>query len=171
MKDSYVVGLLFNERNYDVVLINKLHPEWQKGKYNGVGGKIERKNQNHTCYDIICDVSGFDPCCCPYESPFEAMRREFCEEAGLDIETWKEFAILKDGYNFELHCFYTYMDFETFYTAVTKTDEHIKFCTQEDLDWLPLITNLRWMIPMAMSMKNEPRIEKFIIQQARIEEI
>jgi 8-oxo-dGTP diphosphatase len=38
---QYVLGFLFDPSQKDVVLIKKLKPEWQKGKLNGVGGKIE----------------------------------------------------------------------------------------------------------------------------------
>jgi 8-oxo-dGTP diphosphatase len=38
---KYVVGFLFNEGKTKVVLIKKNRPDWQKGYFNGVGGKIE----------------------------------------------------------------------------------------------------------------------------------
>lgn len=44
----------------NVLLIEKQRPEWQKGRLNGVGGKIE-----------------------PGEADSSAMIREFAEETGL----------------------------------------------------------------------------------------
>ena len=41
MFTEYVVGLLFSPDRNTVVLINKTKPDWQAGKLNGVGGKIE----------------------------------------------------------------------------------------------------------------------------------
>lgn len=57
---GYVLGFLFS--NFDVALIKKTHPEYQKGKLNGIGGKIE-----------------------PRETPLEAMEREFFEETGFKL--------------------------------------------------------------------------------------
>jgi 8-oxo-dGTP diphosphatase len=64
----WVVGFLIRNRS-EVALMTKTHPEWQKGKLNGVGGKIDDG-----------------------ESPEGAMRREFLEEAGVDVPTWRKFA-------------------------------------------------------------------------------
>jgi len=41
MKKTYVAGFMFSPDLENVVLIEKQKPEWQKGKYNAVGGKIE----------------------------------------------------------------------------------------------------------------------------------
>jgi 8-oxo-dGTP diphosphatase len=57
----WVVGFVFKNRD-EVTLVMKNRPEWQKGKLNGVGGKIEAG-----------------------ETSAQAMRREFKEEAGADI--------------------------------------------------------------------------------------
>jgi len=61
---NYVLGFAFSEDRQRVVLICKNGasvPE-HKGKLNGVGGKIE-----------------------PHETTYEAMRREFLEETGVDL--------------------------------------------------------------------------------------
>ena len=39
--DKYVVGFMFNPTEDAVLLIRKTHPAWQKGKLNGVGGRID----------------------------------------------------------------------------------------------------------------------------------
>jgi 8-oxo-dGTP diphosphatase len=73
---KYVVGFLISGSL--VSLIKKNRPEWQKGKINGIGGKIEKG-----------------------ETPEQAMKREFYEEAGIRINKWKRFAVLnhkKHGY-------------------------------------------------------------------------
>lgn len=43
MKDPthYVAGFMFNEDRTRVALIEKQKPDWQRGKLNGIGGKIE----------------------------------------------------------------------------------------------------------------------------------
>jgi len=58
---KYVCGFAFTEDGKQVLLISKNRPEWQRGRLNGVGGKIE----------------SFD------KSPAYAMVREFEEETGL----------------------------------------------------------------------------------------
>lgn len=59
--EKYVLGFAFNSAKNYVVLIKKNKPKWQKGCFNGVGGKIEGD-----------------------EIPAEAMVREFKEETGLE---------------------------------------------------------------------------------------
>jgi 8-oxo-dGTP diphosphatase len=54
-----VVGFLFADS--DVLLVQKMKPDWQKGFWNGVGGK---------------DEDG--------EEPIDAMVREFREETKID---------------------------------------------------------------------------------------
>jgi 8-oxo-dGTP diphosphatase len=66
---EYVLGFLFSEDKTHVGLVLKDHPDWQKGKLNGIGGKIE-----------------------PAETAHKAMIREFEEETGVHIEQWDLFA-------------------------------------------------------------------------------
>lgn len=67
---NYVCGFMCSYDLNRFLLIRKTHPEWQKGKLNGIGGKIEKKEQ------LVGDVW-------LTESPFEAMIREFHEETGI----------------------------------------------------------------------------------------
>lgn len=62
---NYVLGFMFNYDETHVVLIKKNKPAFMAGLLNGVGGKIEKD-----------------------ENPYDAMVREFNEEAGLKVE-WK----------------------------------------------------------------------------------
>ncbi len=65
-RKNYVIGLIFDDKNR-ILLINKLRPDWQKGYYNGIGGKVEGN-----------------------ETFMKAMIRETKEEANLDIKkNWK----------------------------------------------------------------------------------
>lgn len=98
----YVVGFLFSNDHRWVTLIKKNRPEWQAGKYNGVGGKVEAG-----------------------EAVQDAMVREFREETGVSTKwnDWKEFALLT-GDNATVYVFKAvstkYMSFVT-----TKTDEDV----------------------------------------------
>jgi 8-oxo-dGTP diphosphatase len=66
---AYVCGFAFDTENR-VAVVQKKRPEWQKGLYNGIGGKIE-----------------------PGETSLRAMAREFEEETGvgIHISRWKMF--------------------------------------------------------------------------------
>jgi len=120
----YVVGLLFdNERHY-VVLIRKTHPEWQKGRLNGPGGHIEEN-----------------------ETPVVAMRREFREEAGLDVESWEEVVTI---YNHSQYWEVTFLRAFGDVTAITSmTDEEVQVHSAGALP-SNIITNLTWIIPLAL---------------------
>lgn len=63
-----VLGFYFQQavptaKDVRVWLIKKSKPVWQRGLFNGIGGKIE-----------------------PGETPYQAIRREFEEEAGLTVK-------------------------------------------------------------------------------------
>jgi 8-oxo-dGTP pyrophosphatase MutT (NUDIX family) len=170
MKKRYVAGFLFDKVGELVALIEKQRPDWQKFQLNGIGGKIEKQRRNCMCYDNACDQTNFDPCICPWETPEEAMRREFREETGVDIDTWQEYAELT-GPTFEVYFFHAYS--VKIFDVETKTDEVVKVHAISDvLDTsyrYPIIENLRWLIPMALTMLREPKIMKFIVHQKEYE--
>ena len=119
---AYVCGFLFCTSKERVLLIRKRRPDWQVGKLNGVGGKIE---------------SG--------ESPLDAMKREFAEEAGLEITEWQE-VLEVTGDEWRGHFFRTFGEIDA---ARAMTDEQLEIHTVRLLpsDTIP---NLRWMIPMLL---------------------
>lgn len=57
--EHFTLGFVFNSEQNRVLLIEKLHPDWMKDRWNGIGGHIE---------------SG--------ETPLGAMIRESTEECG-----------------------------------------------------------------------------------------
>ena len=121
----WVAGLLFNAKG-ELALVAKTHPAWQAGKLNGVGGKINED-----------------------ESAALAMQREFKEEAGVDVEGWKEFALLKvqDG---QVHFFVAHGNYE----LQSMTDEQVDWFDISNPTKLPLIQNLKWLIPLALDKNN-----------------
>lgn len=121
----YVCGFLFNSLGF-VALIHKLRgPKEVVGKLNGVGGKVEAD-----------------------ETPLEAMRREFKEEAGLDIRSWFEFCVL-DGPGWRVHFFYDKV-LDGGYDLRSMTDEPVHWHPIENINLLPVVNNLKWLIPMAL---------------------
>jgi 8-oxo-dGTP diphosphatase len=65
----YCLGFLTNEIKTEVALIRKENPEWQRGKWNGIGGKVGVGQPGE-------DID-------PNESAVIAMPREFEEETGV----------------------------------------------------------------------------------------
>jgi 8-oxo-dGTP diphosphatase len=138
---KYVVGFLFNAELDRVVLIRKARPDWQAGKLNGVGGKVE-----------------------PEETSQDAMMREFWEEAGLlvDPDEWHEFCRLTSQGN-EISFFYGVGDY---LNVRTKTDEPIGIYNVSDLmGYEDMMPNLRWLVQMARSFTYGERAESFNISE------
>lgn len=133
---KYVVGFLF-WKDW-VLLLIKNKPDWQAGKLNGIGGKVE-----------------------PGENFLAAMVREWNEETlgemSVFSEPWREFAIERgmdgDGEAWETR----------FYSQdVSDLAERPRAPKQNDagetMGWiqpecvgthLPCIDNLLWLIPLA----------------------
>lgn len=127
----YVVGFAFNESGKIVCLIEKNRPQWQAGKLNGVGGKIEHD-----------------------ESSGGAMVREFLEETGVLIEEsqWKVFARME----FPEAVIFFYKAFvpsNMLAKVSTRTDEEVRLVTTSAAIMSALngtaIPNLSWLIPLA----------------------
>jgi 8-oxo-dGTP diphosphatase len=119
----YVCGFLFSPDRSRVLLIRKNRPAWQAGKLNGVGGKIEP----------------FD------ENPAAAIRREFHEEAGLDISAWEEVLTLTAA-DWHTHFYRAFSDIDA---ARAMTDERLEIHPASDLP-CDTIPNLHWMIPLML---------------------
>ena len=46
---KYTVGFIFNKDLSKVLLIHKTKPEWQAGRINGIGGKVEDGEEYVDC--------------------------------------------------------------------------------------------------------------------------
>ena len=119
----YVVGFRFDEARQQVVLIEKNRPEWQRGKLNGVGGKVE---------DL--------------EIPPEAMVREFEEEASLKTnqDDWEEMGRLEGDFG-KLH---VYKSVGSLAGIKTNTDEIINIIPVNQIHSATnIVNNLKYIIP------------------------
>ena len=121
---NYVVGFMFDESGENIVLIKKNKPDWQKGKFNGVGGKIEIE-----------------------EKPKDAMIREFKEETGVVYHNWDNFLTIQ--YNDCIVYFFKAFDQKAFSYADTTEEEEIWKFAINDLPVDDLIFNLNWIIFLA----------------------
>lgn len=123
---NYVCGFYFDHTLQQVVLIWKNKPAWQRGKLNGVGGKIEEG-----------------------ELPITAMRREFHEETGILHDEWVDLITLT-GEDWCVYFFYSIGKPNEFEYVESKEAEEVAKIDIDRLDEYPHISNLRWLIPMAM---------------------
>lgn len=136
-KSEYVVGLMFDEQCANVLLLQKQRPDWQVGKLNGIGGKVESDETLH-----------------------QAMAREFKEETGIQTipSRWRLFCTLKDARGWSIHFFYT-IGYVAAYDDLTDEEPIIAPLSAIATD-PAIIPNLRWLIPMALTMTDES-IERF----------
>lgn len=137
---NYVLGFMFNEDLSKVALIRKNKPTWQKGKLNGIGGKIERDR-----------VSLLE------EMPVDAMVREFLEETGkktLSTE-WTQFASML-GQEWEVKCF---VSIGNLLDLKTTTDEKIEIVDTKNLIALreQSVENIIWLIYLAVDVLEDCR--------------
>lgn len=139
---QYCLGFAFNEDRDRVVLIEKKRPAWQAGKFNGVGGKME-----------VTDLG-----------PLAAMVREFREETGVRtaIADWERFCTIRNTDNgVELFIFRMFGD--SVMDARTKTDENIRIPRLDEIPGIfPVIPNLKWLIPLALSQEVRPVNMEFV---------
>lgn len=131
---AYVCGFRFSKDRSWVVLIEKNRPAIQVGKLNGIGGKIK-----------------------PGEKPRDAMAREFLEEAGIvtSPDDWQHTVTLsgKDG-TWRVFFFRSFTDEDGEPLCSSRTDEKVaayvvdRLFGEDDDYHKPLMSNLRWLIPM-----------------------
>lgn len=122
----WVAGFLIerSEHYTGVVLVRKNRPGWQAGYLNGVGGHVE-----------------------PGETAEHAMRREFQEEAGLDVPDWHHFATVECPAG-SIAFFRAFCDVAK---VQTMTDELIEVrSVDEVLSSEECLPNLSWLLPLAV---------------------
>ena len=144
----FVVGFAFDVKKSHVVLVEKRRPEWQAGKLNGPGGHCEGA-----------------------EDPVTAMDREFGEECGVSGLAWKVFSTLhgkdvrggKPDSPFIVY-FLSVFDDQAFKVR-SKTDEAVHLFNLTSWPTAPVIPNLRWLVPMALSFVNGEAAASFVVQE------
>lgn len=142
---DYVAGFLFSPDFSRVALIEKQKPNWQKGKLNAIGGKIERDGD---------------------EFPQEAMRREFSEETGMTVWEWRRFCVLS-GNNSDDTRWRVRFYFATGSVDDVRQTEVEKPIICDSFN-LPenVIPNLRWLVPMALNFaKKQENCEQFQVSE------
>jgi len=123
---KYVTGFLFSQDSSHVVLIKKINPAWQRGLFNGVGGKVEAN-----------------------ESSIDSMVREFSEETGVTTrpEDWTCFANVFRANCYDVDMYFAHSDLA--FSAKTIEAEEIHTLKVNELPQ-NIIPNLQWLIPLAL---------------------
>jgi len=131
----YVAGFMFSQDRQFVVLIRKQKPAWQKGKLNGIGGKVEAE-----------------------ESSLSAMVREFQEETGFQTTAsqWSHFCKMEgkandDGGAFIVHFFATLGDLTLLKSMEAEQLESVIVASLHPLH-PETIENLPWLIALALAL-------------------
>lgn len=147
---NYVNGFMIKPATEEVLFLQKNRPAFQNGKWNGVGGKMDK----------------------PGETAKDAMVREFWEEAGVvtDPLQWEHTCTViggNDGANpgkeYSIYFFRHFVD--TFPDVKAMTDEPIAVWKLADIyrhqDYLqvpghpethlPTLPNMRFILPLQFS--------------------
>lgn len=135
----YVLGFIFNCSRTKVLLVKKESPEWQKGYWNGIGGKIGDRSWRLN------------------ESPLEAMQRECMEEVGYEYD-WEHCItfVCSGGIVFVYKAISDYgsAEFSDPYGTILYQqieDEELKVRQVNLLPDLKMDKEVNWLIPVCLS--------------------
>lgn len=124
----YVLGFMFTTNFRYVALIRKQKPDWQRGRLNGIGGRVE--------YD---------------ERPIDAMTREFAEETGVITANrdWRCFVDMVFP-GLEVHCYVAKGDVDKLRST---TEETVEIWAVDQLlgcrNTEKMIENIPWLVLLA----------------------
>jgi 8-oxo-dGTP diphosphatase len=127
---EYSLGLAVDAEEKDLLVIKKTKPEWQRGKFNGIGGKLEFGETAKQC-----------------------MVREFEEECGIKSQESDWEPLIKFvGSDYIVHVFVsTKIDI---YEYQTTTEEMVTIFPLAEvlfLDYgIPFVPNMRWLVNMIL---------------------
>lgn len=137
---EYVLGFAFNSSKNEVVLVRKNRPKSLAGLWNGIGGKIEDK-----------------------ESPYEAMIREFREEAGVYLINWTWISIINaPELAYRIFVYYT-IDNRISYVN-QESYEEVTRLNPENLPKHELAPNARWLIEFCLNRSTGIRLPIEIVE-------
>ena len=137
---EYTLGFIFTPAFDRVLLIHKTHPEWQAGKINGIGGKIEEG-----------------------EDPFACIVREVREEAGLETsaDQWIRLGEMgSDAWRMDV---FTLVYSGGMGDARSADKERVEWF---DVRALPpnIISNLSWLVPLALDRIKHRAFHDFLVR-------
>ncbi len=124
-----------------VLLLKKKKPANQAGKYNGIGGRFEKKETKENC-----------------------IVREAFEEANIITtpEQWTFIGILAKPKKWRVHVAYTYIDDEQLTRVPNECDEGELFLPRVNALPQETLPSVRWLIPLIQNHPKE-RQKDFVI--------
>jgi 8-oxo-dGTP diphosphatase len=125
MMKHYVLGLVFDANANQLLLIEKLRPEWQAGRWNGIGGKIEEG-----------------------ETPLEAMQRESTEEINRNYIFEHRITFTCPGGTVFVFVTHSNENNHIYYEQVE--DEKLAVFPLSGLP-VGLMNNMKWIIPLCLA--------------------
>lgn len=135
----YVCGFAMTQHGDRVLLVKKTHPNWQAGKFNGIGGHVENG-----------------------ESAGAGMAREFKEEtcgrlvgsALYQPSGWRHFLTLMgdDWQCLFFHGLMSALDMSMMHGRLNDVKEELASIAVAQLSTLPIIPNLAWIVTLANSL-------------------
>jgi 8-oxo-dGTP diphosphatase len=125
---QYCLGFAFSQDRKEVLLQQKDHPAWQRGRWNGLGGHLEEG-----------------------EKFVDAMAREFQEEAGIvtDPAHWEHRLVVHDRPAYEMRV-YRYQSLSRVADLKQGGLEPVSWFPVAMLSAYPVIQDLHWMIPLLL---------------------
>ncbi len=136
----YTVGFIFDATITHILLMHKNRPDWQKGKMNGIGGRIEEVEESVAC-----------------------MVREAHEEVGL-VTTTDQWVFLGTIHESEsVVDFYAMIHVGAPEAISACTDEQVAWC---DVAGLPqnALPNIPWLVAYARDRLLHTRKHTFVVQ-------
>jgi len=157
---KYVLCVAVDKEHKNIVLIEKLRPAFQKGKYNCPGGKIES-------LDYPSDIAHITPIKTLDDLAAQwSAQREFGEECGVcgPQDDWQHIITLYSG---DLKTYKDREDWEMFIMFNDKMDiTQVKTMEAEQIKVFPIdalptnmMPNLKWVIPLCLDGKFKETIE------------
>jgi 8-oxo-dGTP diphosphatase len=136
---NYVVGIITDGSK--ILLLRKNNPDWQKGLYNGVGGKVDLD-----------------------ETPLEAIKRGCQKEVGLEISNWSEIETIPLQSGVDLTYFFAVIEEEELKKAQGLEDERAEFF---DINNLPknILKDLKEQIDnifLKIESKSHKKIKRIV---------
>ncbi|MDP3735167.1 MAG: NUDIX domain-containing protein [bacterium] len=137
---THTLGFIFSPSFEEVLLIEKQRPDWQRGKLNGIGGKIE---------------SG--------EGSVQCMVREASEECGLysERESWMYIGIM-EGSEWSVDV-YALIHQGALDDIQTTTDEEVAWYPVAALPHHAL-SNVPWLIHLAIDKLRHDKFHSCTVQ-------
>lgn len=131
---NYVMGFMFSPDKASVLLIHKKRPVWQAGKWNGIGGHVEKG-----------------------ESAETAMCREFREETGANTQRdeWYRAFTLRCPRKYVLHVYRSF-DLMNYIRSVQPVTDETPCVCPTTLHGVDVVPNLQWMVPLVMDEGLQP---------------